>query len=416
MSSDPQLAPAGRLERHTLALGLVTAAVSLALVVLAGAAIRGFPFGERWPVRAVVPVDGPPLREGDEVRVAGVRFGEVRTVEPDRYGTAVAMELDHGPIGAGARVRVRVRGLSAVPYVDLDRGDLSRPAPPGSTIPRAQTAASAELVDVLDVFDPPTRAALRRVAPTLGGGVEGRGPDINASLTDLEPALRGATPLFRAVSPRSGALRDAAFNARVVLRALAPPDSRELEVLLPDAASTAEGLASRSSDIEETVRLMPVAEDEAHRTLPPADAALRDARATLVELRPGLRSLRDALPSLDRLLRSEEGLRSAGRLGLAAKPVLAESRPLLIELRPVTAALDPLLDALGPLVAKLSAYGDEIRGAARGLRTATARRYAAGAGPPRRAIRSVPVLTCHRARDPYPAPDEARRQRQACQR
>jgi len=412
----PRPSHAGWLERHALLLGFAALGFIVALVVLAGVAVRGFPLGERWPVRAVVPVDGPPLREGDEVRVAGVRFGEVRRVEPHPQGAAVDMELDRGPVGAGARLRVRIRGLSAVPYVELDRGDLSRPVPRGATIPRQRTTASTELVDVLDVFDPPTRASLRRVAPTLGAGVAGRGRDVNATLADLGPALGGVTPLLSALSPRRGALREAAFDARLVLRALAPSGSRELEALLPDAATTVETLADRSQGIEESVRLMPLAEDEAVRTLPLADATLRQARGALVELRPGLRSLRDALPSLRRLLSEEEGLRAAARLARAAEPVLAESRPLLVALRPVTAALDPLLDPLGPLVGELSGYGAEIRGAARGLRAVTARRYAVGARPPRRAIRSVPVLACHRARDPYPAPGEARRQRQACRR
>ena len=408
--------PDGALERHTLGLGLLTAAIAVALVVLAGAAVRGGAFAESWPVRAIVPGDGPPLREGDEVRVAGVRFGEVRRVEPGADGAAVDMELERGPVGTDARVRVRVRGLSTVPYVELDRGDLSRPAPPGATIPPERTDAGTELVDVLDVFDPPTRTALRKVAPSLGAGVAGRGRDVNAALIDLEPALRGVTPLLRAVSPRPGVLRDAAFHVRVVLRALAPPGSRALEALLPDAAATAETLAARSREIEETVRLAPLAEADAERTLPLADSVLLEARAALVELRPGLRGLRDALPSLVRLVGSERGLRSAARLARATEPVLADSRPLLGELRPVTAALDPLLDAIGPLVRELAPYGDEIRGAARGLRLATARRYPEGTGAARRALRSVPVLTCHRARDPYPEPGEARRQRQVCPR
>jgi len=413
---ESQPPPAGRLERHALALGVLTAAVAVALLVVAGSAVRGGPLAEPWPVRAIVPVDGPPLREGDEVRVAGVRFGEVRRVEPHAQGTAIAMELEHGPVGVDARVRVRVRGLSAVPYVELERGDPLRPALPGATISRDRVAANTELVDVLDVFDPPMRAAVRRVAPTLGAGVAGRGRDVNATLTDFEPALRRLTPVLRALSPRPGALRDAAFHARVVLRALVPPGSGELEALLPDAAATLETLGARSQEIEETVRLTPPVEERARRTLPLADATLLDARAALDELRLGLRGLRDALPSLERLLRREDGLRSAARLARAAEPVLIEARPLLRELRPVTATFDPLLDALGPLVRELAPYGAEIRGAASGLRAVTARRYAAGSGPPRRAIRSVPVFTCHRARDPYPEPGEASRQRQACPR
>jgi phospholipid/cholesterol/gamma-HCH transport system substrate-binding protein len=392
------------------------------LVILAGAsllalavlAVRGFPLLERWAVSAVVPGDAPPLNRGDEVRVAGARFGEVRAVEPVASGAVVRMELDEGPVGAGARARVRVRGLSSVAYVELDRGDLRRPRPEGTTVPRSRTSAAPELVDVLDVFDAPTRGSLRRVVPTLGGGVLGRGADLNRTVADAGPGLAGSTRLVRALSPRRGAVAGSLANARRVLRALAPPGSRELEVLLVASADVLETVAARSAEVEQAVRVLPELETESASTLPPARFLLRDARAALVELRPGMYGLRDALPEVNALLGQERGLRSAARLARAAEPVLAESRPLLVELRPSIAALVPLLAATRPLVGELSRYDDELRLSSEGLRAVTARRSPQGAAAGRRALRTVPIFTCHRPRDPYPEPGEARRQRREC--
>ena len=406
--------PAGRLERHSLALGLLVLAGAALLVALAAVAVRGFPFSERWPVAAIVPADGPPLKEGNEVRVGGARFGQVRRVEPRFDGAHVRMEIDEGPVGSDARVRVRVRGLSAEPYVELERGDPSRPLPPEATIPRRQTTANTELVDVLDVFDPPARRSLRRVAPALGPGLLGRGDDLNATLADLEPALRGATPLLRAVSPRPGSLRTALFDARRLLRALAPPGSRELEALRAAAATTLETVAARAREVERSLELLAPVEAEAARTLPIADALLLEARAALVELRPGVRGLRDSLPEVNRLLRRDSGLRSAARLARSAEPVLARTRPLLVELRPSTDALVALLRPLDSLVGELARYDDEIRLAAERGRRVTEERSPQGRASGRRTVRTVPVFTCNRPREPYPAPGESLRQRRAC--
>ena len=414
MSDARGLLPDGRLERHSLALGLLVLAGAALLVTLAAVAVRGFPFSERWPVAAIVPADAPPLKDGDEVRVGGARFGQVRRVEPRPDGALVRMEIDEGPVGLDARVRVRVRGLSSVPYVEIERGDLARPLPAEATIPREHTTANPELADVLDVFDPPARRSLRRVVPTLGAGVLGRGDDLNATLADLEPALRGTTPLLRAVNPRPSSLRTALFNARRLLRALAPPGSRELEALIPAAATTLETIAARAREVERSVELLAPVEAEAARTLPIADALLLDARAALVELRPGARGLRDSLPEVDRLLRRDTELRSAARLARSAEPVLARTRPLLVELRPTTDALAAILRPLGSLIGELARYDDEIRLAAERGQRVTEERSPQGRASGRRAVRTVPVFTCNRPREPYPEPGESVRQRRAC--
>jgi hypothetical protein len=62
----------------------------------------------------------------------------------------------------------------------------------------------------------------------------------------------------------------------------------------------------------------------------------------------------------------------------------------------------------------MARYRDDLYRAPEAFTRWGANRYAFGMASGARAVRFAPVFTCHIARDPYPAPGTASRDRKAC--
>jgi len=404
-----------RLERHTLALGLGVLAIAAVITYFSIVAINGVPLQNPYRVQAEVPSDAPLLKDGDEVRVAGQRAGQVRKVQIGRHGGALlALELDKGPVGRDATARVRLRGLAGSTYVEIRRGDVSRPLAEDGLIPVTRTSSGIELTDVVGGFDRDTRRALARTLRSYGTGLIGRGPDINAALGDLPPLLRDATPLLRAATPGRGELSGLLRETRRTARGLATPGGRDLERLLPAANAVFATLAARRADIEATLEDAPALAGEARRTLPHADALLAEAAPAATALSATAASLRRALPDLNALLARRSNLSSLTQIADKADPVLERAEPLLSELRPTTAALTPFAGPLGPLSLHMARYRDDLLLAPTGFTRWGGFRYPDGQAPGARAVRFAPIFTCARARTPYPEPSAALSEEQPC--
>lgn len=403
-----------RLENHHRLLGVLLLAVAALLTYVSIIAINGVPFQSRYPFQAVVPADAPLLKDGDEVRVGGQRAGQVRAVEISADGALVSMELDEGPVGRDARATVRLRGLAGATYVAIDRGDVDDPLPANGRIPRSRTGTGVELADVVDQFDRDSRMALERTLETYGGGMVGRGLEINETLADLRPALVQGEPLLDAFTPAPGRLSDMVRGIRRTARGFAPPGNRELERLFAPANDTLDAFVARSGDLGAIVDRLPPFEDAALATLPEANLLLDDLQSTARDLNPGVRALNGALPRVNRLLASGDDLAELSRLAGPARPVLVAAEPLMVDLRLGAAALPNVARPLEPFAGFLAPYREEILLAPTGFTRWGAFRYFQGQASGSRAVRFVPVFTCHRARTPYPKPGEAFNHSEAC--
>ncbi|MEV4421413.1 hypothetical protein AB0L40_15735 [Patulibacter sp. NPDC049589] len=418
--------------RRDAVLGLVLLAVVLIGGYLSTVAIDGGPLSNPYTVRIAVPEGAPLLKDGDDVRIAGERAGVVRRVraatagelaatagargtdsggtrDDGAAGTLVTIALDAGPIGRDATAAVRLRGVAGAVYVDLRPGDASRPLADGGIV-RGPAAAATQLSDVASMFDATTRKALRRTVQGVGGGLNGRGDELNHVVAALPDTLERATPLARAANPAPGALRGLFGSAGPVLRALdadgqvagVAPALRRVVAAVPGPA------------LRKTLQGLPPAQDELRAVLPAADRLLADAGATADGLRPVTAALDDALPSLNAALGGTRGIQAFRRLGTAATPVLAAARPVLQDARDPAALLTPLATPLGPLSSYLAPYRQDIVDAVTGFDRWGNFTFDDGLAKGARAVRFSMVLTCHQNRDPYPAPGVASKERKAC--
>ncbi|MFL5846049.1 MAG: MlaD family protein [Solirubrobacteraceae bacterium] len=389
-------------------LGIAVALLAAAATWLSTTAIDGGPLEHARTARVALPAGGPILKDGDDVRISGVRVGQVREVALTPDGARATITIGDERLRSDAVARVQLRGLAGAVDVDLDPGDSGRELPDGALV---RGSAGTQLTDVVAGFDADTRRALARTVQTFGVGLAGRGEALNRTLGNLSPALERLTPLLQAMRPAPGALGDFVVQAERVAAAV-PAD--DLEGLVAAAAPTLRTLAARSDDLAATIDAAPALEGQAARTLPVADRLLDRLEPTVRALEPGVRSLAAALPDLQAVEDRGAALEDLARVGRAASPVLTSATPVVRALFDSTASLAALTAPVDDLVQYLLPYDEELVEAPAGFTRWGDFTYDEGQGKGHRAVRFSMVFTCAKARDPYPKPGKADAERERC--
>lgn len=133
----------------------------------------------------------------NDVMLNGARVGQVLAVEvaPDTDGTAgarVTMEIDGraAPLRQGTRVTIRPKGLLGNMFVDLTPGASANAAiPSGGTLPVQDTASPVDFDQVMDLFDPQTRARIQTLTREGGVALNNAGSDLNVFLGALPSVM-----------------------------------------------------------------------------------------------------------------------------------------------------------------------------------------------------------------------------------
>jgi phospholipid/cholesterol/gamma-HCH transport system substrate-binding protein len=98
------------------------------------------------------------LKDGDEVRIAGIPVGSVKnvTVQPDRTVSVVFDAAGSTPLPEGVQALVRYKNLLGDRYLELRQGvgDPNRTLPPGGTIPLERTTPAVDLDALVGGFRP----------------------------------------------------------------------------------------------------------------------------------------------------------------------------------------------------------------------------------------------------------------------
>ena len=407
-----------RLDGQIIPLGLLVAAVGLVLAYIGWASTNGVPFQDRYKLKAEVPANAPIVQKGDAVRIAGRLAGLVTDVQPADGHRKVTMELRpaYAPVGRDAVATVRVKSIVYLTYMELLPGDLDEPMPEGGTIPLARSGSNVDLLEVVELFDRHAREALQASIYNAGIGLAGRGPSLNAAIRDLPQILEDGTPIFDALTPRAGALARAIAGASATASGLGGERSDDVAATLESGSAVLGTIADRRTEVGRAIDLLRPFEDEFLATAPVLDPLLDDAISLTETLRPAVGEVAAALPDLNRTLALGDELRvQTDRLTGFLRPVLEAAIPVLAALEPTVASIDPLRKPLKQLTGTLERYAADVTQASRNVISATSVRYPEGnTAPGQPALRFVPVLTCHKHRNPYPAPGKAAADRETC--
>ena len=212
--------------------GVVTVLIAIVTVFLAYNANEGLPFVPTRTFQLELP-DGARLARGDEVRRGGTRIGVVtgfHTTGGAGGTVAVAtlkLDEDESRLPVDSVFTVRARSLLGAKYVDVRRGASRSAFPDNATIPAPHTRIPVQIDDVTGTFDAPTREHLRGSLTGLGGGLAGRGTDINETIANLPSLLPRLGRVTGTLADRRTHLAEFIGAVDRTARALAPVAGRQ---------------------------------------------------------------------------------------------------------------------------------------------------------------------------------------------
>jgi phospholipid/cholesterol/gamma-HCH transport system substrate-binding protein len=329
------------LASNPILVGAVTVLVVIVAVFLAYNANNGLPFVSTYNLKARVP-NADALVKGNEVRIGGVRVGIVKSVIPvqlenGEFAAELDLSLDQSaePLPVDSTISIRPKSALGLKFLQVTPGDSSKGFEAGDTIPvDSSTPEPVDIDEFFDMFDKPTRRAIRQNLSGFGNALAGRGPQLNEAI---------------------GALRRLVVNGQPVLRTLVAPSTdfagfwRALEALSATVAPVAEQQASmfvaldqtfaafaRVSRpyIQETIEKSPGTLDTVNAGLPAINPFLESSEEFFAALQPGAKALGETSPVIAEALR-------AGVPALNASPVLNN------QLQPTAEALVDFQEADG---------------------------------------------------------------------
>ncbi len=314
------------------------------------------------------------LAEQSDVRISGVDIGHVVALSLGKDGrTHATLEIagQYAPVRANVHAILRQKTLLGETYVQLIPQSQYGPfLPDGQQLPNSQVERSVTLDDILSAFDAKTRRDFQIWQQTVAQGINGRGEEINASFSQLEPFVEHANKLVTILDSQEGAVRALVHNTGVVFNALAGRD-HQLEGLIVNGEHTFRAAAEGSQAFAEAFQLLPAFEHNSTVALKEIDSFANLASPYLEEFRPTERQLsalvqaaKPFAPELDKFLTELGPLTKAAKKGLPdVKTTLDLSVPVLENLRPVLHNLAPFLQFTGEYVPELQAFFANITAA-----------------------------------------------------
>ena len=285
--------------------GAVTVLVSIVAVFLSYNANTCLPFVPTYDLKANLP-NGSQLVEGFEVRIGGARVGQISKIEPKQRDDGstyaqITMKLDKEiePLPANSALLVRPRSALGLKYVEVRPGGSRRGLTSGATIPIEQSRPEVvEIDDLFNMFDEKARTGSRNSLDGYGGGLAGRGSDLNTAIAELRPLLENLEPVAANLAHSETRL-DSFFKELGDAAAEAAPVAEQQAELFVNLDVTFTAFSSIARPfLQESISEGPPTEDVAIREFPLQRPFLRNNAAFFRELRPGVATLPRSAPLL----------------------------------------------------------------------------------------------------------------------
>jgi phospholipid/cholesterol/gamma-HCH transport system substrate-binding protein len=265
--------------------------------------------------------------QGQTVVVAGVKIGDISTVELKDGKAVVTMDIERKflPIYRNATALIRPRtGLQDV-FIELDPGTKSAGEfKDGDTIRLANTAPEVNLDQILEALDSDTQAYLRTLIVGVGQGLKGRSKDLGKVLGGLGPINSELARLNSEVATRRHNLARLIHNLNVLTGTIGQHGD-ELAQLVDSSNAALGAIAHQDANVQRTVALLP--------------GTLATARDTLDKTAPFAKILGPTFNNLRPFARNLDRLNASVRRVSDTKPAVRD------EIRPfVRAARAPVRD------------------------------------------------------------------------
>jgi phospholipid/cholesterol/gamma-HCH transport system substrate-binding protein len=288
--------------------------------------------------------------QGQTLRVAGVKVGDVQSVELEDGKGVVTFDVDRDylPIYRDATILMRpTTGLKDM-FFSMDPGtEKAGEVSDGETLPVSNTAPDTNLDQILEALDADTQAYLRLLLVGAGKGLEGRGRDLGELLGSLGPINEDLDRLNTKVAERKQELARLIHNFNLLTREIA--DSDDDLAQLVDSSNAALGtIANEDPDVQEAIRLLGPTLAEARSTLTKVADFAAVLGPTFNDLRPFARNL-------------DEMNASVTQLAKTTTPVLqGQIRPFVRKARGPVKNLKKAAKRFAEATPKLTVIGEKI--------------------------------------------------------
>jgi phospholipid/cholesterol/gamma-HCH transport system substrate-binding protein len=291
------------------------------------------------------------LIQGGDLKVAGVRAGQITHIKLDRRTkhALVGFRIDRRGFGSLRRdvhCESRPQSLIGEYFLDCLPGTSPQKLAPGARIPVTQTASTIAPDLVNDILREPQRERLRIIVSELGAGVAGRGPELNAAIRRSIPALRESDRVLKLLGQQNQLLADLTLNADTVVGDLAA-NRKDVGRFVTTADDTAQASAARRPELAAGLQKLP-------RFLEQLQPTMKSLGKVADRQTPALQTLDAAAPQLTRFL------------DLLA-PFAQASRPAIRSLGQASITGDRAAKAAAPTVSMLNGVAQGTPEAAKDL-------------------------------------------------
>jgi len=275
--------------------------------------------------------------QGQTIRIAGVRIGDIAKAELKDGRATVTMHIDEefkDVVREDATALLRPKtGLKDM-FLELNPGTKSAPvAKEGFVIPVSNTLPDVNPDEILAGMDADTRSYIKLLLDGAGRGLKGNGENLQEVLRRFEPTYRDLAAVTNEVKSRRNELRRLINSLQRFNTTLGRKDD-DLAQLVQSSSRVFRAIASERAGVTDTVRQLPGALQQASRTLTRVEDLANELGPTSERMIPAARALREANVATAPFARE-----AAPRLQNDIRPFVRELRPLVRDLRPAAEGL-----------------------------------------------------------------------------
>jgi phospholipid/cholesterol/gamma-HCH transport system substrate-binding protein len=206
--------------------------------------------------------------QGQSIRVAGVKIGDVSDVDVENGKGVVTFAIDRQylPIYKDATVLMRPTTALKDMFFELDPGTASAGEyQEDDVIPSANTAPDVNLDEILGALDSDNQAYLKLLLVGAGQGLDGRDKDLGKLLGGLGPINRDFAKLNKLVATRRENLANLIHNLNLLTTRVGQSDD-DLTKFVASSAGALGVIAQQDPSVQRAVSLLPGTFNQAKTT------------------------------------------------------------------------------------------------------------------------------------------------------
>lgn len=377
--------------------GLGRNLIAYAGLVVVGTLVAGYfltnqrfnpPWEDKYTVYAMFEESGgvAPGR-GQEVRIAGVEVGDIRSAEIGDDGMArLELRIDKDQVvHKDAKILLRPKSPLNDMYVEISPGTGDAEAlKDGDTVPVGQTVSPVQVDEVLGHLDTNTQAAMTTLFAESDTALVNAPKTLPPGLDQTRNLLKDLDPVMKRLETRRENLARL-VNALADVSAAAGTNDKRLERMASSLNVTLSTVAGQSKNLDATLAQLPGLSQELRTTSSSVtklasqlDPTLKNIKNASDELPGALKSFNNSVDELDDFItEAKPVLKKAqpvvGDLRVASphiRKVAGDLRPISADAQPLTQMLVPRLDDLSAFIYNTNSVAslhDANRGILRGL-------------------------------------------------